>query len=73
MGSRLANTEQHVGQITNQLTQVQAEVHQTTDMVQHSINNGFQTVTKDLDTKLGSMFEKFEQVIGTRMANSGVL
>ena len=73
VGNRLANTEHHVGQITSQLTQVQAEVHQTTDMVQNSINAGFQTVTKDLDNKLGTMFEKFEQALGARMATSGVL
>ena len=73
IGSRLSNTEQHVGQITTQLTQVQAEVHQTTDMVQHSINTGFQKVTSDLDNKLSSVFDRFEQTLAGRAANGGVI
>ena len=73
IGARLSNTEQHVGQITTQLTQVQSEVHQTTDMVQQSINTGFQSVTSDLDKKLSGMFERFEQAFGPRMPTSGHL
>ena len=73
IGARLSNTEQHVGQMTTQLTQVQAEVHQTTDMVQQSINTGFQSVTCDLDKKLSGMFERFEQAFGSRMPTSGHL
>ena len=73
IGTRLAGTEQQVGQITAQLTQVQAEVHQTTDMVQHTINTGFQTVTNDLDNKLTTMFDRFEQTLGARLSTSGIL
>lgn len=73
LGARLSNTEQHVGQMTTQLTQVQAEVHQTTDMVQHTMNTGFQSVSQDLDKKLSSMFERFEQALGVRMSTSGTL